>query len=193
MLDIVSKGFMESTAGDQLRGQTSCRAYAFTKSVHSKSDVDAVATRDADVGTIELQIQRGQLGAPLPNSTSAFTGKVGKMKAMSDKAALTNGQSVGVTRSGRRITVPSTSFSHEISSVESMGHLTIRIFVRERRWLMSRRIIASNGDPCSEGMAASVLAVATSILEKRKNAPRKPAADDKGKGQKVSSGFPIET
>lgn len=168
MLDIVSKGFMESTLGDQFRGETNCRAYTFAKKIHSGLETFAHITHGSDFGTIELQIQRGKLGAALPNAPNAFTGKVGKMKATSGRAAVKNGQCVGVSRSGRKISVPSTSFSHEVTSLEYMEHLGIRIFVRERNWLMSRRIITSTGEPCSEKMANSILAAASVLLEKRR-------------------------
>lgn len=169
MLDVVSKGFMESTLGDQFSGETNCRAYTFAKKIHSGMETFAHIAHGSDFGTLELQIQRGRLGAALPNSANAFTGKVGRMKATSGVAAVKNGQCVGVSRSGRKISVPSTSFSHEVSSLEHMEHLTVRIFVRERSWLMSRRIITSKGEPCSEEMAASILRAANSLREKRKS------------------------
>lgn len=189
MLDVVSKGFMESTLGDQMRGETNCRAYTFAKKTHSGMETFAHIAPGSDFGTIELQIQRGKLGAALPNSHTAFTGKVGKMKATSGKAAVKNGQCVGVSRSGRKISVPSTSFSHEVSSLEHMKHLRIRIFVRERNWLMSRRIITSTGEPCSEEKAVSILAAANALLEKRKSSY---GADELSK-QKLGPGVAFET
>lgn len=143
--EAVLRGFAESTSyrSNETEGDMSTRRFKFERANVSR-DQDASAEDGDQQGSscIRLQICLGlALHKRLDEETT--TDMLSAVKSQDEEAAVKKGESVRVNRTGTLLNEKLARAPFELKS--GVLHGTVKVFIRERYWLVSRNIIDERG------------------------------------------------
>jgi hypothetical protein len=184
--DLVFRGFVESSSRAVSTGSSTIRAFHFEKAKVKNADGDDNGGDDGragchdgsgtggggDLGAFELSVSKGTQGAPQLDRVVAAQSAVGVAAAVSEKDALKKGTAVSVGRGGARLQEASRLAPYTLVGKAEVPRLAVRVRVRERRWLVSRRIVDDDGRPCTREKATEMVAAAAAAAAGGGGGPR---------------------
>jgi hypothetical protein len=153
------RGFTESVSRSPQGGLCVLRRFAFRKADliegPSKGSGQVFSAASDFSGTIRLTLESAQTSGL---RTSSEERQYGAKKAdpVNEREALKKGNSLGVDRMGKKITVSSSSFHYAVRDRKNISEAGIVVHVRERFWMESRRLVDATGSPCTQAMAAEM-------------------------------------
>lgn len=153
------RGFTESfSATSVAHGSRTVRSFCFGKPQVTESKGNGFADDDdrADFGVIELVVQSARKGPEIIGPVRKITATAPKCVDVTERSAMKKGATVALKQDGESISENVASVSYSVVSAKLASELGIRIYVRERNWLMSRRIVDSSGQPCTASMAQAM-------------------------------------
>jgi len=139
-------------AGDYI-GKKAVRAFRFLKAETVEQSID---NENDSTGKIELRQFCGLLrSSPLIAATESRADDLKESKPIDEKKAIKDGCSITVDRSGALIEEPSSRDTQYIQRSRSGGEEIgcVTLFVREKRWLETHRIIDCDGNPYRKPVA----------------------------------------
>lgn len=157
--DTVFRGFVEQANHSVNSGTTTMRQFSFQKAELNCSAKDE-ETRDekvsCDLGTIELKVRSGRMGPPRSALKDLQVNSVQSTLKTNERAAAKKGASVAVQKNSARVSEASKLTPYTIVDKREEERLSIKMYIREKRWLRSRLIVDAEGRPCTHAMASSM-------------------------------------
>lgn len=152
------RGFTESfSAASVAHGSRTVRSFRFRSPQVTESKGDVFGDDDsADFGVIDLVVESAQKGPEIHGPMRKIAAKAPKYADDTERSAMKKGPTVALMQDGDSISEQVGSFSYSVVSAKVASELGIRNYVRERNWLMSRRIVDSSGLPCTASMAQAM-------------------------------------
>lgn len=172
------RGFTESTTERSVTsGYQNLRSFCFSKPEVAENEGDANVGDTHDFGKIELEMESACKGPPRTRAASPIAKAVPHCAPVTERSVMKKGATVALKQDGKAISERANLTTYTVHSQKSAPSLGIRIHVRERNWLMSRRIVNSDGRPCTAAMAQAMEDVNTSRVPRR---PMKKVKTDPG-------------
>lgn len=160
-MDVKFRGFAESSARSVSGGSATIRAFSFSKAQVRDEDAALAVGRSAStVGELRVQFKSANKGGARISEKSWVQGGavVAKDNLTSERDAVKKGTSVSVRTDGRAIVEKASVVPYVLVDVTRQPHLDITIFIRERVWLQSRRVIDEAGAACTKAAAKDIAA-----------------------------------
>jgi hypothetical protein len=165
------RGFVESVSRGPQGGLCVLRRFAFRKAelteAPSTGTDQAASGANLYSGAIRLVVESAKK-AGLRNDPEERHFGARKADPVNERDAVKKGNSLGVDRMGKKMTVGSSSFQYTVVERKVLPQCEIVINLRERFWMESRRLIDAHGSPCTKEMAQAMV---QSALSTSKRAP----------------------
>lgn len=141
-------GFLESqTVGNT--GKTECvsRAFEFQKA-WSKNSEESIQQSSSDLGTIRMECRFGT-GRALSATPAQTTFNLHHVGAVTELESEKIGKSLTVKRDGKQVSKTLNLNFFSLQNERLDPNAEVKIYMRERRWMRTRRLIDDNGRPCT--------------------------------------------
>lgn len=153
LVDTIVSGFVEKKTASQTANEKWIRRFSFDKATTVEENDDEEGQSDA--GTIRLTVGLGRL-MPLPKSGKWCNSKSEwkycyQDRDVPEKQAEKHGKSLKVSHDSkvRKVTQAPNISGSSSTLTRMLPGATVTVFVREARWLRSRRLIDDHGLPCT--------------------------------------------
>lgn len=150
------QGFVQSTYRTAASGAATLRSFYFGTPEVVEAKAAAGVGEDAD--GLELVVVSGRSGGCRLGSQNHVNSTEFSSVKVSERDLMKKGTAVSLKRDGKKIVEDHklTAYSIVPQSKVVVPALGIKIFVRQKLWLQSRRIIDADGRPCTAAMADAI-------------------------------------